>query len=83
MTYCYDPNRAQAEYVAAWPDKGQVYFARLDKAAGSWHTGENQPVRGTSGMRQWSSRRGRARKAATLVGWKHNVVFCLGRFMPR
>ncbi|MBI3867390.1 MAG: hypothetical protein HY299_02580 [Verrucomicrobia bacterium] len=49
MTY-FTITRADTGYVAAWPTKGQVNFARLDKAGTVMPPGEIKTP-GASGMR--------------------------------
>ena len=71
MTY-FTITRADSGYVAAWPTKGQVYFARLDKDGAVLPPGEISTP-GTSGMRNgllaWSAFDG-----TTLVAWKNKDI---------
>jgi hypothetical protein len=71
MTY-FTISRAGAGYLAAWPTKGQVYFARLDKDGGVLPPGEISTP-GTSGMRN-SLLALSAPDGVTLVGWKNHEV---------
>jgi hypothetical protein len=57
-------------YVAAWPTKGQIYFARLDKDGRMLPPGEIKTP-GTNGMRTGVIALG-AKDGATLVAWKNN-----------
>jgi hypothetical protein len=59
-------------YVAAWPTKGQVYFARFDKDGQIWPPGEIR-TSGTSGMRN-SLLALSAPGGATLIAWKNKDV---------
>jgi hypothetical protein len=59
-------------YVAAWPTKGQVYFARLDKGGVVLPPGEIKTP-GTSGMRMGLLALS-ASDGATLVAWKNKDV---------
>ena len=56
-------------YVAAWPTKGQIYFARLDKDGAVLAPGEIKTP-GTSGMRSAVVALS-AKDGATLVAWKN------------
>jgi hypothetical protein len=67
MTY-FTITRAGDGYVAAWPTKGQVYFARLDKDGAVLPPGEIKTP-GTSGMRNGLVAL-TAPDGATLVAWK-------------
>ena len=71
MTY-YTVKRAPGGYVAAWPTKGEVYFARLDKDGAVLPPGEIKTP-GTSGMRM-SLLALSAPDGVTLVGWKNQDV---------
>jgi len=71
MTY-FAINRTAGGYVAAWPTKGQVYFARLDNKGAVLPPGEIKTP-GTSGMRN-SLLALSARDGATLVAWKDKDV---------
>jgi hypothetical protein len=71
MTY-FTISRANTGYVAAWPTKGQVYFARLDKDGGVLPPGEIRTP-GTSGMRNGLLALS-APDGATLVAWKNKDV---------
>jgi hypothetical protein len=55
--------------VAAWPTKGQVYFARLDKDGAVLSPGEIR-VPGMAGMRTGITALS-APDGATLVAWKN------------
>jgi len=68
MTY-FTITRTDTGYVAAWPTKGQVYFARLDKAGAVSPPGEIKTP-GTSGMRNGLVALS-ASDGATLVAWKN------------
>lgn len=59
-------------YVAAWPTKGQVYFARLDKDGAVLPPGEIRTP-GTSGMRTGVLALS-ANDGATLIVWKNKDV---------
>lgn len=71
MTY-FTISRADTGYVAAWPTKGQVYFARLDKDGGVLPPGEVRTP-GTSGMRNGVLALS-ATDGATLIAWKNKDV---------
>lgn len=71
MTY-FTITRADAGYVAAWPTKGQVYFARLNKDGGVLPPGEIRTP-GTSGMRNGLLALS-ASDGATLIAWKNKDV---------
>lgn len=71
MTY-YTISPTAAGYVAAWPTKGHVYFARLDKDGESLPPGEIRTP-GTSGMRTGLLALS-ASDGATLVAWKDKDV---------
>ena len=71
MTY-FSINRADTGFVAAWPTKGQVYFARLDKDGAVLPPGEIKTP-GTSGMRTGLLALS-ASDGATLVAWKNKDV---------
>jgi hypothetical protein len=71
MTY-FTINRAGTGYVAAWPTKGRVYFARLDKDGGVLAPGEIRTP-GTTGMRNGLLALS-APDGATLVAWKNKDV---------
>jgi hypothetical protein len=68
MTY-FTIAGTDAGYVAAWPTKGQVYFARLDKNGVVLPPGEIRTP-GTSGMRNGLVAL-TAHDGATLVAWKN------------
>ena len=68
MTY-FSIHREDTGYVAAWPTKGQVYFARLDKEARVLPPGEIKTP-GTSGMRN-SLLALSASDGSTLIAWKN------------
>jgi hypothetical protein len=59
-------------YVAAWPTKGQVYFARLDKDGAVRPPGEIRTP-GTSGMRMSVLALGGV-DGTTLIAWKDKDV---------
>lgn len=59
-------------YVAAWPTKGQVYFARLDQVGAVLPPGEIRTP-GTSGMRMGILALSAA-DGVTLVAWKNKDV---------
>jgi hypothetical protein len=71
MTY-FTVSRTDSGYVAAWPTKGQVYFARLDKSGAVLPPGEIRTP-GTSGMRNGLVALS-APDGATLVAWKNKDV---------
>lgn len=71
MTY-FAINRAGTGYVAAWPTKGRVYFARLDQDGAVLPPGEIRTP-GTSGMRTGLLALS-GRNGATLVAWKNKEV---------
>lgn len=68
MTY-FTIGRADTGYVAAWPTKGQVYFARLDEDGRVLPPGEIKTP-GRSGMRSGLLALS-ASDGATLVAWKN------------
>ena len=67
MTY-YAISVTKRGYVAAWPTKGETYFARLDKAGNRLAPGEIKTP-GRSGMRTGLTVLG-APDGRSLVGWK-------------
>ena len=69
MTY-FTITPTKGGYVAAWPTKGEVYFARLDKDGTVLPPGEIK-TRGTSGMRMGLLALSAA-DGATLVAWKND-----------
>ena len=71
MTY-FAITRTDSGYVTAWPTKGQVYFARLDKSGTVMPPGEIKTP-GTSGMRNGLVALS-ARDGATLIAWKDKDV---------
>lgn len=71
MTY-FAISPTKSGYVAAWPTKGQVYFAQLDKDGGVLPPGEIRTP-GASGMRMGLLALN-AKDGMTLVGWKQNDV---------
>jgi len=71
MTY-FTINRTETGYVTAWPTKGQVYFARLDKAGTVLPPGEIRTP-GTSGMRNGLVALSAA-DGATLIAWKNKDI---------
>src|SRR6266496_215953 len=68
MTY-FTITRTETGYVTAWPTKGQVYFARLDKSGAVLPPGEIRTP-GESGMRNGLVALS-ASDGATLVAWKN------------
>ena len=70
MTY-FSINRTKTGYVAAWPTKGQIYFARLDKDGAVLPPGEIKTP-GMAGMRTGVSVVS-APDGATLVAWKNQT----------
>jgi hypothetical protein len=68
MTY-FTISPTATGYVAAWPTKSQVYFARLDKAGAVLPPGEIR-TSGTNGMRMGLLALSAA-DGATLVAWKN------------
>ena len=77
MTY-FTITRADTGYVAAWPTKGQVYFARLDSDGAVLPPGEIRTP-GTSGMRSGIVALS-ASDGQTLVGWKNMDVLGWQRY---
>lgn len=71
MTY-YTIAPTSTGYVTAWPTKGQVYFARLDKRGAVLPPGEIRTP-GTTGMRMALVALS-ARDGATLIAWKNKDV---------
>jgi len=71
MTY-YTINPTDNGYVAVWPTKGQIYFARLDKDGAVLPPGEIKTP-GTSGMRTGVLALN-ATDGTPLVGWKNKDV---------
>jgi len=71
MTY-FTINRTDTGYTMAWPTKGQVYFARLDKSGSVLPPGEIKTP-GTSGMRSGLVALN-APDGTTLVAWKNEDV---------
>ena len=59
-------------YLAAWPTKGQAYFARLDKNGAVLPPGEIQTP-GTTGMRTGLLALA-AKDGTTLIAWKNKDV---------
>ena len=57
-------------YVAAWPTKGQIYFARIDRDGAVLPPGEIRTP-GTNGMRTGVLALSAA-DGATLIAWKNN-----------
>jgi hypothetical protein len=68
MTY-FTIRGTSTGYVAAWPTKGQIYFARLDKDGNVLPPGEIMTP-GTNGMRTGILALS-APDGATLVAWKN------------
>ncbi|MCI0539930.1 MAG: hypothetical protein L0Z50_32385 [Verrucomicrobiales bacterium] len=68
MTY-FSITGTAAGYVAAWPTKGQVYFARLDKTGAVLPPGEIRTP-GSNGMRTGILALSAATDGATVVAWK-------------
>jgi len=71
MTY-YMIQPAGDGFVAAWPTRGQAYFARLTKEGKLWAPGEIK-VGGKTGMRSSLFALAGANET-TLVGWKSDDV---------
>jgi hypothetical protein len=71
MTY-YTVTRAPNGYVAAWPTKGEIYFARLDHNGAILPPGEIKTP-GSNGMRTGVLALS-AQDSATLIAWKKNEV---------
>lgn len=71
MNY-YAITPAPAGYVAAWPTKGEVYFARLDKDGAVLPPGEIKTP-GTTGMRTGLLALS-AEDGTTLIAWKKSEV---------
>ena len=69
MTY-FTINPTETGYVVAWPTKGRVYFARLDRDGRVLPPGEIETP-GTIGIREGLVALGAAAAGATLVAWKH------------
>lgn len=68
MTY-FTVVPTETGYVAAWPTKGQVYFARFDQSGAPLAFGETK-TSGTSGMRSGIVALS-AKDGATLIAWKN------------
>ena len=71
MTY-FTITPTETGYIAAWPTKGQAYFARLDKRGSVLPPGKIRTP-GTTGMRTGLLALS-ARDGATLVAWKNKNV---------
>lgn len=71
MTY-FTITPTDTGYLAAWPTKGQIYFARLDKDGAVLPPGEIK-TSGTSGMRTGLVALS-ATDGVTLVAWKNKDV---------
>lgn len=71
MTY-FTIRGTPAGYIAAWPTKGQIYFARLDKDGAVLPPGEI-PTPGRNGMRTGIVALG-AKDGVSLVAWKNQDV---------
>ena len=71
MTY-FTITRTDTGYVAAWPTKGQVCFARLDKGGAVMPPGEIKTP-GTSGMRNRLVALS-ASDGTTLIAWKNKDI---------
>jgi hypothetical protein len=71
MTY-FTITPTAAGYVTAWPTKGEIYFARLDKDGAVLPPGEIKTP-GTSGMRTGVLALS-ASDGATLIAWKSKGV---------
>jgi hypothetical protein len=67
MSY-FAVTRSPAGFLAVWPTKGQVYFARLDREGAPAASGEIRTP-GTTGMRTGMLALGAA-DGGTLVAWK-------------
>jgi hypothetical protein len=70
MTY-FSINRTETGYVAAWPTKGQIYFARLDKDGALLPPGEVRTP-GMAGMRTGVTALS-ASDGTTLIVWKNQT----------
>lgn len=68
MTY-FGLSATKNGYIAAWPTKGQVYFARMDKNGGVMHPGEIKTP-GRSGMRTGLIAL-EAPDGKVLIAWNH------------
>ena len=77
MTY-FTITRAEAGYVAAWPTKGQVYFARLDKDGKVLAPGDIRTP-GTTGMRNGLVAMS-APDGAILIAWKNKEILGWQRY---
>ena len=71
MTY-FTVTASERGYVAAWPTKGQAYFARLGKDGAVLPPGEIR-TSGTTGMRSGVLALS-ATDGSTLVAWKNKDV---------
>jgi len=71
MTY-FTIRGTDTGYVTAWPTKGQIYFARLNKDGAVLPPGEIKTP-GTNGMRTGILALS-ARDGATLIAWKNQNV---------
>jgi hypothetical protein len=71
MTY-FTITATDTGYAAAWPTKGQIYFARLNKKGAVLPPGEIKTT-GTSGMRTGVLALG-ASDGMTLVAWKNKDI---------
>jgi hypothetical protein len=71
MTY-FNITPTRSGYVAAWPTKGEIYFARLDKDGTVVAPGEIKTP-GSNGMRTGVLALG-AKDGASLVAWKKNNI---------
>jgi len=71
MTY-FAIRGTDSGYVAAWPTKGQIYFARLGKDGAVLPPGEIKTP-GTNGMRTGIVALS-AKDGATLIAWKNQEV---------
>lgn len=69
MTY-FALSATEDGYVAAWPTRGEIYFARLDRKGKVLAPGEVKTP-GRSGMRSGVVALG-APNGATLIAWKHD-----------
>jgi hypothetical protein len=70
MTY-FSITPASSGYVATWPTKGHVYFARLDKDGNVVPPGEIKTP-GSNGMRTGLLALSASTDGTTLVAWKNN-----------
>jgi len=67
MTY-YSLTRTETGYLAVWPTRGQIYFARLDSKGALWPPGEIKTP-GKAGMRTGMIALAGS-EGSTLVAWR-------------